>query len=191
VRELPSSGALGAVRARQLLTESAGLRQVGRRSAALWSALVVFGLVAVVDAPLSALGSLAGALWWFVAAPAAFAVVARCSARQAHRRGLEGRARWRLTALSAASFAACWLLCFYMAAKHLPVGLGWAIIVGAGYLAWSWYARSLPGAAVAVAVVAVGAALALSPAPGWTVQLGAGTVMILGGLVMRYGPQAS
>jgi hypothetical protein len=191
MRELPSSGAVGAVQARELLTEAAGLRRVGRRSAALWSPLVVFGLVAVVDAALSELGSLAAALWWLVAAPAAFAAVARCSAWQAHRRGLEGRARWRLTALSAVSFAACWLLCFYMAAAHLPTGLGWAIIVGAGYLAWSWYARSLPGAAVAVTVAAIGAALALSPAPGWTVQLGAGTVMIVGGLVLRHGPEAA
>jgi hypothetical protein len=191
VRELPSSGALGAVRARELLTESAGLRRVGRRSAALWSPLVVFGLIAVVDAPLSALSSLAAALWWFVAAPAAFAAVARCSAWQAHRRGLEGRARWRLTLLSAASFTACWLFCFYLAAEHLPVGLCWAIIVGAGYLAWSWYARSLPGAAVAIALVVAGVALALSPAPGWTVPLGVGTVMLVGGLVLRYGPEAS
>jgi hypothetical protein len=189
--ELPSSGVIGAVRARELLTESAGLRRVGRRPAGLWPPLVVFGLVSVVDAPFRALGPLAAALWWIVAAPAAFLAVGRCSAWQAHRRGLEGRARWLLAAVSVASFAAFWLLCFYMAAEHLPVGLGWAIALGTAYLAWSWYARSLPGAAVAVAVVAVGVALALSPAPGWTVQLGVGTVMITGGLVLRYGPEAS
>jgi hypothetical protein len=63
--------------------------------------------------------------------------------------------------------------------------------VGAGYLAWSWYARSLPGAAVAIALMVAGVALALSPAPGWTVPLGVGTVMIVGGLVLRYGPEAS
>jgi hypothetical protein len=190
MKEMPSSGMVGAVQARELLTEAAGLRRVGRRSAALWLPLVAFGLIAIVDAPLSALGSLAAALWWFVAGPAAFVAVARCGAWQAHRRGLEGRARWRLTALSAASFVAVWLLCFYMAAEHLPVGLGWAIAVGTGYLAWSWYARSLPGAAVAVALAAVGAALALSPAPGWAVQVGVGSVMITGGLVLRYGPEA-
>jgi hypothetical protein len=191
MRELPSSGAVGAVQARELLTEAADLRRVARRPAGLWPPLVVFGLVAVVDAPLSALGSLAAGLWWLVAAPAAFAAVARCSAWQGHRRGLEGRVRW-LVALSMASFAACWLLCFYIVAvEHLPVGLGWAIIVGAGYLAWSWFSRSLAGAAVAVTLAAVGVALALSPAPGWTVQLGVGTVMIMGGLGLRYEPEAS
>jgi hypothetical protein len=191
MRELPSSGVVGAAQARELLTEVAGLRRVGRRSACLWPPLVVFGVVVVVDAPLSALGSLAAALWWVVAAPAAFAVVARCSAWQAHRRGLEGRARW-LAALSMASFAVTWFLCLYIVAvEHLPFGLGWAVVVGAGYLAWSWYARSLPGAVVAVTLAAVGVTLALLPAPGWTLQLGVGTVMIVGGLALRYGPEAS
>jgi hypothetical protein len=189
--ELPSSGVVSSVQARELLTEVAGLRRVARRPAGLWPPLVVFGLVAVVDAPLSALGSLAAALWWIVAAPAAFVVVARCSAWQAHRRGLEGPARW-LAALSMASFAACWFLCLYIVAvEHLPVGLGWAVILGAGYLGWSWFARSVPAAAVAIALTAVGVTLALSPVPGWTVQPGVGTVMIIGGLVLRSGPEAS
>jgi hypothetical protein len=189
--ELPSSGVVGAARARELLTEAADLRRVGRRSAWLWPPLVVFGSVAVLDAPLSALSSLAAALWWVVAAPAGFAAVARCSAWQARRRGLEGRARW-LAALSMAGFAVGWFGCLYfVAVEHLPFGLGWAVFVGAGYLACSWYSRSLAGAVVAVTLAVVGVTLVLLRAPGWTLQFGVGTVMIVGGLVLRYGPEAS
>jgi hypothetical protein len=189
--ELPSSGVVGAVRARELLTEANGLRQVGKRPAGLWPPLVIFGAVVVIDAPLGALGSLAANLWFIAAAPLAFVAVSRCSAVQAHRRGMEGSAR-RLSVLGAASFAAGWLVCFALvAAAHLAVGLAWAIMMGAGYLAWSRVARSVPAALVAVALAAVGAGLALSPAPAWTVQLGVGTVMILGGLALRYGPEAS
>lgn len=189
--ELPSSGAVGAARAQELLTEAASLRRVAQRPAALWPPLVIFGVVAAMDAPLSGLGALAATLWWVVAAPAAFAAVGRCSAWQAHRRGMEGRARW-LPVLGMTSFAACWLVCFVIAAAaHLPVGLGWAITVGTGYLAWSWLARSPAGAIVAVTVTAVGVALALSSAPAWAVPLGTGTTMIIGGLLLRYGPEAS
>ena len=91
-----------------------------------------------------------------------------------------------------ASFAACWLICLVLVAgAHLPVGLVWVIAVGAGYLAWSRFsARSVPVALVAVALAAVGVGLALSPAPGWTVPLGVGTVMILGGIASDTGPEA-
>lgn len=188
--ELPSSGVVGTVRAQELLTEVADLRRVAQRPAGLWPPLVIFGVVAAIDAPIRALGPLAASLWWIIAAPAAFVAVGKCSARQAHRRGMEGRARW-LWVLGIASFAACWLACFEIGAAHLPGGLGWAIIVGIGYLAWSWYARSPAAAIVAAAVTAVGVALALSPAPGWTVKLGVGATMIIGGLVLRYGPEAS
>ena len=76
-------------------------------------------------------------------------------------------------------------------AARLPGGLVWTIAVSIGYLAWSRFARSLPVAVIAVALAAVGAALALSPAPAWSVPLGVGAVMITGGLVLRYGPEAS
>jgi multidrug transporter EmrE-like cation transporter len=189
--ELPSSGAIGAVRARELLTEAASLRQVGRRPATLWPPLVIFGAVAVIDAPLSALGPLAALLWFAVAAPVAFAVVGRCSAVHARRRGVEGSAR-RMSVMGVASFLIGGLACFALiAATHLPVGLAWAIIMGVGYLAWSRLARSVPAALVAVALTAVGVCLALSPAPAWTVPLGVGTVMIAGGLALRRGPEAS
>ena len=189
--ELPSSGVVGAVQARELLTQAADLRRVTRRPAGLWPPLVIFGAVTAADAPLSALGPLAASLWWFLAAPAAFAAVAKCSSWQARRRGIEAPSRWLLVA-GMAGFAACWFACFWIAAvEHLPIGLGWAIIVGASYLAWSWVSRSLPAAIIAGALAAAGAALALSPTPGWTVQLGVGAVMIIGGLVLRYGPEAS
>jgi hypothetical protein len=86
--ELPTSGGIGAVQARELLAQAAGLRKVGRWPVGLWPPLVIFGAVAVIDAPVSALGQLA-AIVWFAAAPVAFAAVGRCSAQQARRRGME------------------------------------------------------------------------------------------------------
>ena len=115
---------------------------------------------------------MAAGLWWACAAPAAFAVVGACSSRLARRRGAESRGL-RLPALGVASFAAGWLACAGLAvALRLPGGLTWTIAVAVGYLAWSRFARSLAGATVAVAIGATGTALALSPAPGWTVEFG-------------------
>jgi hypothetical protein len=189
--ELPSSGGIGAVQARELLAQAAGLRKVGSRPAGLWPPLVIFGAVAVIDAPVSALGQLAAIVWFAAAAPVAFAAVGRCSAQQARRVGMEASGL-RLSVLGVASFAAGWLICLALvAAAHMPFGLAWVIAVSAGYLAWSGFARSVPVALVAVALAVVGACLALSPAPGWTVPFGVGTVMILGGLALRYGPEAS
>jgi hypothetical protein len=188
--EFPSSGVIGAVQARQMLAQAADLRRVGGRPVGLWPPLLVFGAVTALDAPISVLGQLAASLWFVAAAPVAFTAVGRCSARHAHRRGMEAPG-WRLSVLGVASFAACWLICLVLVAgAHLPVGLVWVIAVGAGYLAWSRFARSVPVALVAVALTAVGVGLALSPAPGWTVPLGVGTVMILGGIALRYGPEA-
>jgi hypothetical protein len=189
--EFPSSGVIGAVQARELLAQAAGLRKVGRRPVGLWPPLVIFGAVAVIDAPLSAFGQLTAVVWFAAAAPVAFAAVGRCSARQARRRGMEASGL-RLSVLGVASFAAGWLVCLALvAAAHLPFGLAWVLSVSTGYLAWSAFARSVPVAMVALALAAVGAGLALSPAPGWTVPLGVGTVMVLGGLALRYGPEAS
>ena len=189
--ELPSSGVVGAVRAEELLTEAGRLTPGRRPVAGLWPPLVIFGAVAVADAPLSALSALAATAWWVIAAPAAFAGVGRCSSWQARRRGVQGPAR-RLSVLGMASFAAGWLACLGLGvAARLPGGLVWTIAVSIGYLAWSRFARSLPVAVIAVALAAVGAALALSPAPAWSVPLGVGAVMITGGLVLRYGPEAS
>src|SRR6202161_501669 len=190
MRELPSSGVVGVVQAKELLTEAAGFRRVGRRPPGLWPPLVISVAITVLDAPISVLGQVAASLWFVAAAPVAFAAVGRCSARHARRRGMEAPG-WRLSVLGVASFAACWLICLVLVAgAHLPVGLVWVIAVSAGYLAWSRFARSVPVALVAVALAAVGVGLALSPAPGWTVPLGVGTVMILGGIALRYGPEA-
>ena len=68
--------------------------------------------------------------------------------------------------------------------------MGWALLVGLGSLGWSRFAHSWPAAAVSLAMAAVGSAVALSPAPTWTVQLGVGLVMIAGGLLLRRGPEA-
>jgi hypothetical protein len=65
------------------------------------------------------------------------------------------------------------------------------LLVSVGYLAWSRFARSVPVAAVAVSLAAVGIALTESPAPGWTVELGVGVTMIIGGLMLRHGPEAA
>lgn len=190
MEELPSSGVVGAVRARELLADVAGLRQRARRPAGLWPPLVVFGTVAVAGAPLGALGDLATNVWWLSAAPAAFVVVGRCSSRHARHHGIEGPSRL-LWALGTASFAVGWLACLWISgAAHWPDGLGWTFAVAVGYLGWSRFARSGPAAVVAVAVAAAGTALALSPAPAWTVQLGVGAVMITGGLLLRHGPEA-
>lgn len=190
MEELPRPDTLNAVRAQQLLAEFATLRRRGRRPAGLWPPLLFFGIVAVAGAPLIALGEVAVNVWWLIAAPVAFAAVGLASARQAHRRGFEGPG-WRLAALGAASFAAGWLACLVIArAAHWPAGLGWTVAVAAGYLAWSWFARSRPTAIVAVALGAVGVTLALVTAPVWGVQLGVGTTMVVGGLVLRSGPEA-
>jgi hypothetical protein len=190
LEELPRTDALNAVRAQQLLAEIASLRRRGRRPAVLWPPLFFFGIVAVAGAPLIALSELAVNVWWLIAAPAAFAAVGVVSARQARRRGFE-RPGWRLAALGAASFAAGWLACLVIArAAHWPAGLGWTVAVAAGYLAWSWFARSRPAAIVAVALAAVGVTLALAAAPAWVVQLGVGIAMVAGGLVLRSGPEA-
>jgi hypothetical protein len=93
--------------------------------------------------------------------------------------------------LGAASFAGGWLACLVIArAVHWPAGLGWTVAVAAGYLAWSWFARSRPTAIVAVALATVGVTLALASAPAWGVQLGVGMAMVVGGLVLRSGPEA-
>jgi hypothetical protein len=81
------------------------------------------------------------------------------------------------------------LACLVIArAAHWPAGLGWTVAVAAGYLAWSWFAHSRPTAIVALA--AVGVTLALASAPAWGVQLGVGIAMVVGGLVLRSGPEA-
>ena len=41
-----------------------------------------------------------------------------------------------------------------------------------------------------MALAAVGVTLALVSAPAWGVQLGVGIAMVVGGLVLRYGPEA-
>jgi hypothetical protein len=190
MEELPGSGAIGAIRARQLLGDVASLRRRARRPAGLWPPLVVFGAVAVAGAPLGLLGSLAANLWWLTAGPLAFLVVGRYCSWQAQRRGVVGPARL-LRTLGIVSFAAGWLACLLIAAAaHLPGGMAWTLAVAVGYLGWSLFARSRPAAAVAVCLAVVGSVLALSPAPSWTVQLGVGTVMIVGGLVLRQGPEA-
>ncbi|MEP7022735.1 MAG: hypothetical protein ABJB47_02765 [Actinomycetota bacterium] len=188
--ELPSSGAIGAVRARELLADVTSLRRRGRRPAGLWPPFVVFGVVAVLGAPLGLLGGAATGLWWLCAGPVGFFLVARYSSQQAHQRGIHGPARL-LKMLGIATFAASWLACLWLAnAAHLPGGLGWALLIGVSYLAWSGFARSWPAAVVSLCLTAVGCAIALSPAPTWTVQLGVGMVMIVGGLLLRYGPEA-
>jgi hypothetical protein len=190
VGELPSSGMIGAVRARELLDDVAGLRRRVRRPVGLWPPLVVFGTVAVVGAPFGMLGGLATAVWWLTAGPVAFVAVGRLSYRHAHRRGIDGPSRL-LWVLGIVSFAAVWLACFWISgAAHLPRGLAWTLAVAVGYLGWSRFARSWPVAAVAVGLGIVGTALALSPAPTWTVQLGVGAVMTAGGLLIRHGPEA-
>jgi hypothetical protein len=190
LEELPRTDALNAVRAQQLLAEIATLRQRGRRPAGLWPPLVVFGIVAAAGAPLIAVRAVPVSVWWLIAAPAAFAAVSVVSARQARRRGFQ-RPGWRLAALGAVSFAAAWLACLVIArAARWPAGLGWTVAVAAGYLAWSWFARSRPAAIVAVALAAVGVTLALAAAPAWGVQLGVGIAMVTGGLVLRLGPEA-
>jgi hypothetical protein len=189
--ELPSSGAIGAVRARELLADVASLRRRGRRPSGLWPPFLVFGVVAVLGAPLGLLGGLATGLWWLCVGSVACWLVARYSSQHALQRGFQGPARL-LRMLGIATFAVCWLACLWLAnAAHLPGGLGWALLVGLGYLGWSRFAHSWPAAAVALAMTAVGSAIALSPAPAWTVQLGVGAVMIAGGLMLRSGPEAT
>jgi hypothetical protein len=191
VKELPTSGTVNAVDARELLHDLAGLRQRGRRPAGLWPPLVVFGVVAVAGTPLAAWRSLAGDLWWVAAAPVGFALVGRFAAGQARGRGYQAPG-WPLTTLGIASFGAGWLACLALAiALPLPTGLGWALAVSAGYLAWSWFARSWPAALVAVSLAVVGTALALSTAPSWTVQAGVGLAMLAGGLLLRHGPESA
>jgi hypothetical protein len=188
--ELPSSGTIGSVRARELLADVASLRRRGRRPAGLWPPLVVYGVIAVLGAPLGIIDDLATNLWWIVAGPLGIFFVGRYSSQHASRRGFQGSGRL-LTALGITSFALCWLGCLWLAnAADLPDGMGWALLVGVAYLAWSAFARSWPAAVVAVCLAATGAAIALSPAPTWTVQLGVGMVMIAGGLLLRRGPEA-
>jgi hypothetical protein len=188
--ELPSSGAIGAVRARELLADVAGLRRRSRRPAGLWPPFVVFGVVAVLGAPLGLLGGLATGLWWLCAGPVGFWLVVRCSSQQARERGIQSQARLPKI-LGVVTFAAGWLGCLWLAnAAHLPIGLDWALLGSLGYLGWSGFARSWPAAAAALAMAAVGCAIGLSPAPRWTIQLGVGVVMITGGLLLRRGPEA-
>jgi hypothetical protein len=150
----------------------------------------VFGVVAVLGAPLGLVGALALNVWWIAAAPLAFTAVGRYASRHAGHRGIQGHHRLLLAA-GIASFAAGWFACLWLAAVlKLPGELGWALTVGLGYLAWSCFARSLAGSVVAVILAVVGIALALSPAPGWTVQLGVGAAMVISGLVLRSGPEA-
>jgi len=190
MEELPSSGAIGAVRARELLADVSGIQRRTRRPTGLWPPLVVFGVVAVAGAPLGLAGPLAVNLWWIAAAPAAFSLTGWFFARQARRRGFESQSR-RLPALAMASFAVGWAATFWLSAEvGLRNGLGWVLAVALGYLVWSWLARSVPVALVAVSLAIVGTVLALSPAPAWTVQLGVGAAMIIGGLVLRHGPEA-
>jgi hypothetical protein len=142
--EFPSSGVIGAVQARGLLAQAAGLRKVGGRPVGLWPPLVIFGAVAVIDAPLSAFGELIAVMWFVAAAPVAFAAVGRCSARQARRRGMEASGL-RLSVLGVASFAAGWPVCLALVAiAHMSFGLAWVIAVGAGYLAWSGLPAARP-----------------------------------------------
>jgi hypothetical protein len=190
LEELPSPGGIGPVQAADLLAEMATIRRRVRRPLALWPPLVVFGVVAVLGAPLGIIGALAMNVWWFATAPVAFAAVGRYTARHGGRRGIYGHGRL-LTGLGLASFAAGWVACLWLAAvAGLPGELGWALTVAAGYLAWSWFAHSPAGAGVAVILAATGTALALSPAPGWTTQLGVGLAMIISGLLLRTGPEA-
>lgn len=190
MEELSASGTLGAAGARELLDDLAALRQRGRRPAGLWPPLVIFGLVAMAGAPLAAYRGLAGDLWWIAAAPVGFALVGRLAASQARRRGYEPPGR-PLTTLGMASFGAGWLACLGLAmALRLPGGLSWTLAVTAGYLAWSWFARSWPAALVAVSLAVVGIPLALSPAPYWAVQASVGLAMLAGGLLLRRGPEA-
>lgn len=190
MEELAGSGVLGPAAARELLDDLDALRQRGQRPAGLWPPLVIFGAVAVAGAPLAAWNGLAGDLWWIAAAPAGFALVGRLAAGQGRRRGYQGPARM-MTALGLASFGAGWLACLALAlALRLPGGLGWTLAVTAGYLAWSWFARSWPAALVAASLAVVGTVLALSPTPAWTVQAGVGLAMLGGGLLLRRGPEA-
>lgn len=189
--ELPSSSAIGAVRARELLADVTGLRRRSRRPAGLWPPFLVFGVVAVLGAPLGLLGGTATGLWWLCAGPIGFWLVARYSTQHARERGIQGHGRL-LQSLGIGTFAVCWVACLWLAgAAHLPGGMAWSLLVGLGSLGWSRFAHSWPAAGVSVAIAAVGAAVALSPAPTWTVQLSVGLVMIAGGLLLRRGPESA
>jgi hypothetical protein len=187
---LPSAGLLGPATAKGLLADVAGYRQRARRPPVLWPPLVVFGVIAAVDAPISMRGPLAANAWWLVAGPVGFVIVGLLMSRQAYHRGIENRS-WRLPALGVASFVVAFAGLWLSGVLHLPGALGWVLLVALSYLAWSRFARSLPVAAVAVSMAAVGIALTVSPAPGWTVELGVGVTMIFGGLVLRHGPEAA
>lgn len=188
--ELPSTGVLGSVQARELLADVAVYRQRARRPPALWPPLVVFGVIAAIDAPISLHGSLPANLWWIAAGPVGFVIVSSLMARHGYRRGVQSRP-WLLSVLGLVSFLLAFAGLWLSGVLHLPGPLGWVLLVAVGYLAWSRFARSLPAAAVAVCLAAVGVALTLCPVPGWTVQLGVGVTMILGGLVLRHGPEAA
>ncbi len=189
--ELPSSSAIGAVRARELLADVTSLRRRSRRPAGLWPPFLVFGVIAVLGAPLGLLGGAATGLWWLGAGPVGFSLVARYSSQQSRDRGMQGHGRL-LRSLGIATFVLCWVACLWLAnAAHLPGGMGWALLVGLGYLGWSRFAHSWPAAAVSLAMAAVGCAVALSPAPTWTVQLSVGVIMIAGGLLLRRGPESA
>jgi hypothetical protein len=190
VGQLPSSGVVGPVTARELLADVAVYRQRARRPAGLWPPLVVFGLVAALGAPFALGGSLAENLWWLVTAPAGFAMVGVLMSRHGYRRGVE-HTNWLLPALGVVSFAAAFAGLWLSGVLHLRGDLGWVLLVAVGYLGWSRFARSLPVAAVAVSLALVGTILTFSPVPGWTVQLGVGVTMIIGGLVLRNGPEAA
>jgi hypothetical protein len=187
---LPTAGVLGSARAEELLADVALYRQRARRPPGLWPPLVVFGVVAAIDAPISMHGALAANVWWLVAGPVGFAIVSLLMSRQGYRRGIEDR-HWRLPALGMASFMLAFAGVWISGVLHVPANLGWVLLVSVGYLAWSRFARSVPVAAVAVSLAAVGIALTKSPAPGWTVELGVGVTMIIGGLMLRHGPEAA
>jgi hypothetical protein len=188
--ELPSSSAIGAVRARELLTDVTSLRRRGRRPAGLWPPFAVFGVIAVLGAPLGLLGGAATGLWWLCAGPVGFWAVARYSSQLSRDRGIQGHGRL-LSTLGIATFVVCWVACLWLAnAAHLPGGMGWALLVGLGYLGWSRFAHSWAAAAISLAMAAVGSTVALSPAPTWTVQLSVGVIMTTGGLLLRHGPES-
>lgn len=188
--EFPSSGTIGSVRARELLADVASLRRRGRRPAGLWPPFLVFGVIAVLGAPLGLLGGAATGLWWLCAGPAGFWLVVRYSSLQSRDRGMQGHGRL-LRTLGIATFVLCWFASLLASAAQLPGGMGWALLVGLGSLGWSRFARSWPAAAASVAMATVGSAVALSPAPTWTVQLSVGLSMIASGLLLRRGPESA
>ncbi len=180
--------------AAQTLEDLARLRRRRRRLGAPWFALVCFGALTMLSAPLIAVTSPAALLpLWVVGGAGGMLLMRHYYRRRARQRGVTGRGR-RAWTVGVVMFVTC-------LAAEIAIGLMNGgetaslttpiVMTLAGYLALGWLARDPVPSLAIVPGAALAAALALAGLAPWIVELTFGATLVAVGAGLRVAQERS